>query len=400
MCRLVLLTLPLLLAAAPNGGGEPSPAAESDRLRGEVARLLGDLDSDRFEVRDRAAQRLEELVGKPELGPLLAAEFQRRLVRADLSFEVRRRLMRWSRQLPSPPAGPPGNASPKELDELVRQLDDDSYAVRLGAVQRLDWLLGNPKLICPVMARLKQRLATGGLGTEARRQLESVWQRARGAWLLSDPAGWDLPAVSPQQIGQWLDALVEPAASGDPSGARRRCEAAERELLDLLARDQYVPQLKKAIEARLAGDLAARRRCPAASSCSDWTKPELVAEFWQGGRQTGEQHLVVGVPTLSPSAAKPTHFDRADDRVAHYVSGNSLSPGDYPVGEAFPHPLFEHGFFHLVNLPTPRRRMAYLYSTEGTDSETPGGDQPADAGPRVGRQAAVDGAGIGDARRA
>ena len=100
---LFFLILPLLPAAAPNGGREP--AAEPDRLRGEVARLLHDLDSDRFEVRDRAAQRLEEMVGKPDLGPLLAAEFQRRLVRPDLSFEVRRRLMRWSRQLPSPPAG-------------------------------------------------------------------------------------------------------------------------------------------------------------------------------------------------------------------------------------------------------------------------------------------------------
>ncbi len=367
MYRLLLLALPLLLAAAPNGGGKPSPAADRDRLRGEVARLLGDLDSDRFEVRERAAGRLEELLAKPELGPLLAAEFRRRLVRPDLSFEVRRRLMRWSRQLPSPPAGPPGNASPKELDELIRQLDDDSYSVRLGAVQRLDWLLGNPKLTCPVMVRLKQRLATGRLGTEARRQLESVWERARGAWLLSDPAGWDLPAVSPQQIGQWLDALAEPAASGDAAGARLRCEAAQRELLDLLARDQYVPQLKKAVHARLAGDLApdaaARLR-----EMLDWTKPELVAEFWQGGRQTGEQHIVVGVPTLSPGALKPTHFDRADDRVAHYVSGNALSPGDYPIGEAFPNPLFEHGFFHLINLPTPRRRMAYLYSTQGTEA--------------------------------
>ena len=121
----------------------------------------------------------------------------------------------------------------------------------------------------------------------------------------------------------------------------------------------------------------------------DWTKPELVAEFWQGGHQTGEQHLVVGVPTLSPNAMKPTHFDRADDRVAHYVSGNSLSPGDYPVGEAFPHPLVEHGFFHLVNLPTPRRRMAYLYVDRGHRGETPGGPEPADPGPRLGRQAAA-----------
>jgi len=64
---------------------------------------------------------------------------------------------------------------------------------------------------------------------------------------------------------------------------------------------------------------------------------------------------------LSPGGVRPTHFDRCDDRSAHYVSGNSLSPGDYPVGVAFSHPRQENAFFDLVNLPTPRRRMAYPY---------------------------------------
>ena len=86
--------------------------------------------------------------------------------------------------------------SPKELDHLLRQLDDDSYAVRLGAERRLDWLLGNPKLICPIMLRLKQRLADDSLDGEAKRRIEAVWQRARGAWLMSDTAGRELPAVS------------------------------------------------------------------------------------------------------------------------------------------------------------------------------------------------------------
>jgi hypothetical protein len=73
-----------------------------------------------------------------------------------------------------------------------------------------------------------------------------------------------------------------------------------------------------------------------------------------------EQHLLVGVPTLSPGAARATCFDRVDDRVARCASGNTLAPGDYPVGEAFPHPRQETAFFHLVSLPTPRRRMAYV----------------------------------------
>ncbi len=72
------------------------------------------------------------------------------------------------------------DVSPKELDDLVRHLDDDSYGVRRGAVRRLDWLLGNSKLICPIMLRLKRRLSDDSLDQEAMRQLEVVWQRARG----------------------------------------------------------------------------------------------------------------------------------------------------------------------------------------------------------------------------
>src|SRR5208337_1793176 len=69
-------------------------------------------------------------------------------------------------------------------------------------------------------------------------------------------------------------------------------------------------------------------------------------------------------PTISPGAAHPSHFDRADDHVAHCVSGNALTPGDYPVGVAFSAPNWHantQGFFHLVNLPSPRRQIAYSY---------------------------------------
>jgi hypothetical protein len=361
-----VLLLPLLLAAAP-GPVAPSPRLDNDPPRGELVRLLRDLDSDRFDVRETAARRIEQWLAKPELGPFLAAEFQRVLLRPDVSFEVRWRLGRWNGQLPAPPAQPAADASTKELDALVRQLDDDSYARRVGAAERLDWLLGNPKLICPVMLRLKRRLADGTAGAEAGPQLQQTWQRAHGAWLLSDPADGELPAVSDGQIGAWLDDLVGGGPSVNPADAQPAHETAQRELLDLLARDEYVPRLKKAIAARLSQkpDAAAAAKL---QSLLDWTKPEIVAEIWQGRNQWVEQHLLVGVPTLSPGAAKPSHFDRADDHEAHCVSGNSLSPGDYPVGEAFPHPKQDDAFFHLVNLPTPRRRMAYPYYVETDES--------------------------------
>ena len=348
------LILLLCAAAEAARGAAASPADEPGGLHGRVTRLLEQLNSDRFEVRRKAADEIDGLVARPELGHKLAGEFQRALVRTDISFEVRRQVERWSRRLPLPPLEPVADVSPQELDDLVRRLDDDSYAVRLGAVRRVEWLLGNPKLICPIMLRLKQRFSGESLDGEARRRLEALWQRARAAWLNNDTADQGLPAVSDRQIGRWLDDLVRPGTGG-------AADAAECELLDLLARDDYLPRLKRAIEARLAQKPSAaadaKLRC-----LLDWTKPELVVEYWAGRQERFEQHLLVGVPTRSEGAARPTCFDRVDGQWAHCKSGNSLVPGNYRVGEAFPHPQQPGAFFHLASLPTPRRRMAYLCS--------------------------------------
>ena len=48
--------------------------------------------------------------------------------------------------------------------------------------------------------------------------------------------------------------------------------------------------------------------------------------------------------------------------MAHCASGNALNPGNYPVGVAFAPPNGnpnQPAVFHLVNLPTPRRQIAY-----------------------------------------
>lgn len=352
-----LIILSLLLLAAPCLAAEPD---KPEQLRGEMSRLMSDLDSDSYDVRDRAAKRLKELVARSELGKFLAEEFHRTLIRTDVSFEVRKRLEQWRRELPKLPPQPVGKVSPKDLDELVLQLDDDSYGVRLGAAERLDWMLGDPKLIFPLMERLKRRLTDERLTTESRRPIKAAWQRARGAWLVGKAIVVSpLPKVSDEQIALWLDGLEQ---------SDRRSESAERELLDLLARDEYVPKLKRMFEERMArgqnADAAARLQ-----SLLDWTKPAMVAEFWQNRKWLGEQHLSIGVPSQSAGAVRPSHFDRIDDHTAHCVSGNSLSPGDYPVGVAFPHPTTEDAFFHLINLSTPRLRMAYPYTTEVQESK-------------------------------
>ena len=225
--RHFVLILLLFLAGMPGVAGaaspEAKPAGESrDRLHADVTRLLAQLDDSRFEVRCRAADAIDALAAKPELQQGLAAEFQRVLLRSDISFEVRRQVERWSRQLPSPPDEP----APQRLAEGTRPLDAAVGRRFLrgasGATRRLDWMLGNPKLICPIMIRLKHRLADKSLDRPTRQRIEAVWQRARDAWLSSDVAGSELPPVSDDQIDGWLDDLTRPASPGVPNGAGQR----------------------------------------------------------------------------------------------------------------------------------------------------------------------------------
>ncbi len=325
-------------------------------LKQDVARLLGDLDSDEYSIRQRAIARLDEWVERPELAEPLANEVQRLLLRPELSFEVRWQLRRVAARLPEVTPESPRPIAPKEIDRVVRQLDDDTYAVRLGAGRRLQWILGHPKNAVPTMTRIKRRLADATVSDDARGQLQKALETARGAWLLSDPQQWQLAEVSQQQVARWVGQLVEGRES-----ARR---AAEEELRDVLAYDDRVAEVRQILEARQKGAGLRPEAAEAVKRLLELTRPAMVAEYWSQHRHLGEQHLLVGVPSTSARSIRPSHFDAIDDRVAHCVSGSNLSPGDYPVGVAIPHPNQENAFFRLVNLPNPRRRMAYAHQAK------------------------------------
>ena len=299
--------------AGPGGGTDRRRAGAQ---RGEVPKLVRQLDSDRFDVREKAASRLQELVGKPELQQCLAEEFERVLVRADVSFEVRWQLNRWMRQLPAALPGPAAADRPsgEQLDALVRQLDNDRYAARAGAAYRLEWLLKDPKFACPLLVRLKRasprKRSASRPGSGSRRR-----STARRAWLSSDPAGWDLPPVSDEQINVWLSDLSRPLPAGAAAGAQIKRDAAERELFDLLPRNPYVPRSK--------GDWRrfAQRPAPAAAaqltSLLSWTKPALAVEIWSNRKNRAENYTIVGEPLILPNAAKPIQFGPVNGQVAH-----------------------------------------------------------------------------------
>ena len=136
--------------------------------------------------------------------------------------------------------------------------------------------------------------------------------------------------------------------------------------MDALAQDAEVPRVKAALEARLRGKLPADAAA-ALRELLELTRPAIVAEVWSDRKlQDPEQRMFIGEPKRFAESANPSCFDRADDHSAHCISGNSLVPGNnYPVGIAFPAPRWKQnqkeGFFHLVNLPTPRRQIAYNY---------------------------------------
>ena len=362
ICVVCLHTL--LVAAQPErpasaDAPERSVDADRQRFQAELIGLLGQLDSDDYTTRRHAAERVDALVAMPEHGRVLAAEFERALREPGLSFEVQWRLKRWLRRLPKLPPEPPGSAQAEELDRLVRQLDADAYAVRLAAFRRLEWLLGNGKMVSPITSRVKARLAFADSGAAGRKYLAEVWERLRPIWSQSDPADWNLPDVPDEVLADWVEAIAG-APQGDLALLRAQAVVAERELRDLLMRDAYVPRVAAALKAGLERPISPEGREHLLTLLEE-SQPAMVAEYWQDRRHLVEQHLLVDVPSRSVGAPRPSHFDRIDDRIAHCVCGSSLSPGEYPVGIAIPHPRTTDAFFHLVNLPTPRRRLWYQH---------------------------------------
>jgi len=336
-------------------GDEPGAAAA------EMVRLLDDLDADLFAIRTRALERLHVLAADGEQQSELSRLVEQALIDPETSFEVRKQLERLRQVLPAAELPPSEGIELEQITELIGQLEDDSYARRLGAESRLRWLLKTPAAVLPIYEEVKRRLLSGDLPAESAQCLKTIYGEARQAWIESDPAGWELAPVADEEIARWVDGVVEPTEwlglIDEPTAAVY--------LRDLMVRPEYVARVRAALEARLERDDLAAEAKQRLTELVELTRPSMVAEFWQGRQHLGIQWLVVGVPSLSEAGT--SHFDRIDDRTAHCVEGVNLSEGDYPVGVAIPHPTHSSAVFHLVNLPTPRRRMIYEYQVEAAE---------------------------------
>lgn len=350
----------VLLAGLGAAGESPEPGGSAP-VRAEVRQLVAQLDADSYSARRLALERLERLAASPDARTIVGEEVARLLRSADISLEVRHHLARLQRDLPPPSdrAVPAGGVSTGEIQVLLGRLEDESYAVRSGAATRLEWLLNDPDAAGPVLAGLRGRMARADLSADARQWLDPLWQQAWGIWLATDPAPDDLAPVSQQQIERWIDALAGSPGPAQGHEAAQAVRDAQRQLRDVLVRDDHVDRVRRAIETRLGAAPPGPGGAERLAELADLCRPGMVAEFWQQRHHRGIQYLVVGVPSQTPGAPRPSHFDRIDDQTAHCVSGSNLAPGDYPVGVAVPHPNQTDALFHLVNLSTPRRRMAY-----------------------------------------
>lgn len=353
--RALLLSAACVAVAADNPESTPTATATQ---QAEIDQLLADLDAPNGDTRDAAAQRLAALAADPACQPVLAERADAGLHSVATSYELRLRLKTLRALIPAKAPLAEVVITAAEVDQLLAQLDDDSPAIRAGAAERLAWFAQQSASNGTVLARLTAIVDEPSEVPGLSRQREQLWKLAHSVWLASDPASWRLPEVSDEQIEGWVATL---AVAGPPATVveAAKLAGARRQLVDLLARDDYVPRVRQALAKPLAAEQLDVDAAERLREVDDWTRPALVAEYWQGPEHLGIQHLLVGVPNQSEGAERPSLFDRCDDAMAHCVSGNSLAPGDYPVGVFFPHPRDSGAQFHLVNLPTARQRLAY-----------------------------------------
>lgn len=344
-----------ILAAAP-------PAELGQR----VAALVAQLSDDRFGVREEARRELTALAAAPATQTEVRSLLTPRAVDPKLPFEVREIL-----QALVPPSTKPKDNEVAETAEArtnrvaacLDDLDADSFERREQAVTQLTALAEQPAVAGPLLWQIKDRLTEANASVDSLRRLRTVWEIALRTWVTTNPPLWKSPVVDDATIDAVLDRYT--SAKEDPNRPDwlQPYALAERELLLMLTCDDVAPRVTAALKRRLeATDLT-----PATAGRLErvyiQARPAMAAEFWQSGRHHSVQHLLIGVPNQPAGAPRPSLFDHCDEKVARCVSGNSLAPGEHPVGIFFPHPSDMQGDaqFHLVNLPTPRRRMAYAY---------------------------------------
>jgi len=339
-------------------------AAEPDRaaFQAQVDSWVRQLAADQPAGRARALQHLRQTMAEPQEEGRLAGIFDEYLRRADLPLETRLQLQTLRAELPPTTQPPRSDVKPAEIAPLLAKLQHDSYAQRIGAAQRLQLALTDPALVGEVWNSLLDHWEQAA-GAELLH--EQLWQKARQTYAVADPRLVKLPPLTDKQIAGWIDDLTESA----------QYPFARRHLEDALLRDDEVQRVTQLLQRQVQAGRFDGRAFGTCQELLEAARPAMVAEIWNSGSISTQQYLIIDVPQRPTNAVRATHFDRVNGDTVHCASGNSLAPGDYAFGRALPptHPQSTAGrdgiMFHLVNLPTPRQRLAYLLESQTPEAE-------------------------------
>ena len=80
ICWLLLVSVRLLGTLPARADTPPSKGQRAPAVSAEIARLIADLDGDRFDLRRRAVARLEELTAEPGSATILSRRIEQVLV--------------------------------------------------------------------------------------------------------------------------------------------------------------------------------------------------------------------------------------------------------------------------------------------------------------------------------
>jgi hypothetical protein len=364
--------------------GAESRAADPSDTQGattetEVAGLIADLEADDFLLRAQAREKLGTVLRGPERQQLTGL-LQDRLDDPALTWEARSTVAALLREIGVrlPTSKPVAACSPAEIERWLLDLQGDRYTLRDAAARQLIARLDLQENVAPIFTALYKRLIDPATTSAVGVQLDPVWKAARARWLASDAATRSLPMASDDQLRAWIELV-----STDTTPANARKAAIARLELELhLCDDGQAERVSKLLTAAITAlpnagvdGLGGPPLGPAGvggpggapspqglQDLFDLTRPTVAAEIWRSGENVTIQYLVVGKPQWPQAQGARTYtlFDRADEQTAHLANGNSLTPGDYPVGMVFPFQAPPYlMIFRLAYLPTPRQRLLH-----------------------------------------
>lgn len=352
-------------------GSAPAAAVDDN----SIAAWINGLTSDDFPTREDARHRLRSALEQPDSAAKVRTAFDQQLQSKDLTLELRMALEELGgRRADDAQVSTAAVLDVSRIDALLGDLESGEFTRRDVSERTLLAAAGEPRTATELLQRLQLRLVDGRATYDTLKRIDPLWTAAWRTWLKADPAATRTPPPEDAEIDAAVGRLVVDAVGGADAVAQH---VADRRLLYWMACDDVLPRVVKTLERRnAAADISIAARLRIARLLA-WTRPAMVAEIWSDGKLGTMQHLLIGVPNQPARAPNPSLFDRCTDESARCLSGNMLTPGDYPVGVYFRPPDKPDTMpspdlmFHLVNLPTPRRRLAYdaevpLFSDERT----------------------------------